>query len=385
MYKNGRIRYYSSNFVIFCLGICFVFYITLYKNVFSFDKSYLLDISVHVGERSARQQPPPRRKLILLFTPFFGAEWRDHSTLGPSSTYFLEGRQTFKDCEVSSCAVTYNKEKIMEADAVGFHARDMPSILPAQRTSKQIWFYFVLENPSNVFINDDGYANVFNWTMSYSRNSEIYTPYGKYILSSKIPNNGFDSFDLATRDKKVAWLVSNCYATERREYVEELKEYIDISVYGLCGDKRSCPARRHSSVCNALLRRHKFYLAFENGNCPEYITEKYWVNAIDNNILPVVMGGADYKALAIPNSYINVEDFESPKKLAEYLLYLDRNDTAYKEYFTWKRFYQHVPPKFACTLCKQLHNKSLLASPRMYKNMKMFWDAASCRKLNLLQ
>ncbi|KAK2563758.1 Glycoprotein 3-alpha-L-fucosyltransferase A [Acropora cervicornis] len=233
MYKNGRIRYYSSKFVIFCLGICFVFYITLYKNVFSFDKSYFLDISV--GERSARQQPP-RRKLILLFTPFFGAKWRDHSTLGPSSTYFLEGRQTLKDCEVSSCAVTYNKEKIMEADAVGFHARDMPSILPAKRTSKQIWFYFVLENPLNVFINDEGYANVFNWTMSYSRNSEIYTPYGKYILSSKIPNNGFDSFDLATKDKKVAWLVSNCYATERREYVEELKEYIDISVYGLCGN-----------------------------------------------------------------------------------------------------------------------------------------------------
>ena len=184
MYKNGRIRYYLSNFVIFCVGICFVFYISLYKNVFS------LDISV--GERSARQQPP-RRKLILLFTPFFGEEWRDHSTLGPSSTYFLEGRQTFKDCEVSSCAVTYNKERIKEADAVGFHARDMPSILPAQRTSKQIWFYFVLENPLNVFINDDGYANVFNWTMSYSRNSEIYTPYGKYILSSKIPS----TFDLA--------------------------------------------------------------------------------------------------------------------------------------------------------------------------------------------
>ena len=96
------------------------------------------------------------------------------------------------------------------------------------------------------------------------------------------------------------------------------------------------------------------------------------MNAIDNNILPVVMGGADYKALAIPNSYINVEDFDSPKKLAEYLLYLDRNDTAYEEYFRWKRFYQHVPPKFACSLCKQLRNKSLLASPRMYKNMKMF-------------
>ncbi len=37
------------------------------------------------------------------------------------------------------------------------------------------------------------------------------------------------------------------------------------------------------------------------------------------------MGGLDYKARTPPHSVINVKDFQSPKDLSEYLLYLDKN------------------------------------------------------------
>jgi hypothetical protein len=36
-------------------------------------------------------------------------------------------------------------------------------------------------------------------------------------------------------------------------------------------------------------------------------------------------------------SAIYAYDFPSAKELAAYLLYLDKNDTAYQEYLTWKR------------------------------------------------
>lgn len=55
-----------------------------------------------------------------------------------------------------------------------------------------------------------------------------------------------------------------------------------------------------------MLRRYKFYLVFENGNCFEYIIEKYWENFIDNNIVLVVMGGVDYKVFVILNLFIDV-------------------------------------------------------------------------------
>ena len=52
------------------------------------------------------------------------------------------------------------------------------------------------------------------------------------------------------------------------------------------------------------------------------------------------MGGANYAKLAVPGSYINVMDFKTVKQLAEYLQYLDKNNTAYNEYFKWRQKYK---------------------------------------------
>ena len=51
------------------------------------------------------------------------------------------------------------------------------------------------------------------------------------------------------------------------------------------------------------------------------------------DVIPVVYG-MGYKNSNLPEkSYIDVFNFESIKHLAEYLKYLDGNDTAYNEYF----------------------------------------------------
>lgn len=123
------------------------------------------------------------------------------------------------------------------------------------------------------------------------------------------------------------------------EYVVELKEYINIFIYGLCGDSKVCFLKCCLVVCNLLLRWYKFYLVFENGNCEEYIMEKYWENVIGNDIVFIVMGGVDYKKFVIFNFYIDVEDFVFFKYFVEYLFYFDVNDIVYKEYFVWKRLY----------------------------------------------
>ena len=51
------------------------------------------------------------------------------------------------------------------------------------------------------------------------------------------------------------------------------------------------------------------------------------------SVIPVVYGAAAYSQIAPPHSFIDVLDFESPKKIADYLQYLDQNDTAFNEYF----------------------------------------------------
>ena len=58
---------------------------------------------------------------------------------------------------------------------------------------------------------------------------------------------------------------------------------------------------------------YKFYLAFENSDCEDYITEKFWRTLNKTLSIPIVMGKGNYKALAPPNSYIHVDDFTSPE------------------------------------------------------------------------
>ena len=57
---------------------------------------------------------------------------------------------------------------------------------------------------------------------------------------------------------------------------------------------------------------------------------------LTTNVVPVIYVPEGVERFLPPKSYINVRDFKSAKHLAEYLLYLDKNDTAYRSYFEWK-------------------------------------------------
>lgn len=64
---------------------------------------------------------------------------------------------------------------------------------------------------------------------------------------------------------------------------------------------------------HTLFNQYKFYLAFENSiHCKDYISEKFWRNAIFSGSVPVVFGPhkEDVAALAPPNSFIHTDDFE---------------------------------------------------------------------------
>lgn len=117
-----------------------------------------------------------------------------------------------------------------------------------------------------------------------------------------------------------------------------------------------------------MISNYKFYFSFENSNCREYITEKFW-GALLRRQVPVVFGGAsaaDYKNIAPPHSFIHVNDFKDTKHLVDYLYYLARNETAYNEYLDWTTemdIYTDlwVRRNWWCDLCEALHDESRLA------------------------
>jgi hypothetical protein len=128
-----------------------------------------------------------------------------------------------------------------------------------------------------------GFINVrsINWTATYRRDSDIVAPYAKWVYyDPTVTALPVTRNHAANKTKMVAWFVSNCHARNNRlQYVKELARHVGVDIYGACGNYK-CP-RNNAKMCFDLLNaRYKFYLAFENSNCVDYITEKLFVNGL---------------------------------------------------------------------------------------------------------
>ena len=139
------------------------------------------------------------------------------------------------------------------------------------------------------------------------------------------------------------------------------------------------------------VEKMKFYLSFENAfHCNDYISEKFWQNALGSNLVPIVYGPHidDVRAVAPPNSFIHAELFESPAALVEYIDYLDSNDTAYFQYHEWRTLYpeDHLPrdkwenisenfeeDRVFCELCRLIRNKRKENIHQHYQSVMKFW------------
>ena len=218
------------------------------------------------------------------------------------------------------------------------------------RRSDQAYVLWHRETPAKTYHLKSGmvgrFDTMFNYTLSYRRDADIHWYLGNTDFALRSlpvafhdkPRNFVDKI-LRSKRQLAVWVVSNCNDTKgavaRMEYAQELvKSGLNLSKFGKCFDKLA-PRKNFSNF----LLPYKFYLAFENSwHCKDYFTEKFWRNGLMSNVVPILWGPSkeDVKAVAPPYSYIHSEDFKTPRDLVKYLNYLDRNDTAYREYFNWR-------------------------------------------------
>ncbi|KAK6032795.1 fucosyl transferase [Ostertagia ostertagi] len=244
---------------------------------------------------------------------------------------------------------------------------------PSPRPHNQLWVIRLLESPENTH-SLKAYDNQVNVTISYRRDSDLPIAYGQYE-AFLTPQKSTSAVDFTGKTRMVCWIVSNCFTNNHRmEYARRLSQYIQVDIFGACGKRSLNKVEAHRTI----RENYKFYLAFENSNCHQYITEKFWINALRNDAIPIVMGApkADYIKVAPPNSFIHVDDY-TPEQLSRYLLYLDRNRTAYNEYFVWKKYGRVVHSDFYCRLC------AFVQSPptKTYSSLDEWWqDSEDCEK-----
>ncbi|GLV43736.1 alpha13-fucosyltransferase C [Carabus blaptoides fortunei] len=311
-----------------------------------------------------------KNKTILYWDTFHGAK-----DMGIGLGY-----QIFANCSIRSCIVTDNRTflPVDRFDAIIFHGARYSlkqNGKPKNRTIDQKYIFYSLESYYNTDFDSWTNFNFYNWTMTFRRDSDIQSPYG--VITKKLTDYTIPSMEtINNKTKKVAWFVSNCRTTgskRRLRYGRELQKHIPVDIYGTCGNLKCTDAVQCYQMLNA---NYKFYLAFENSFCEDYVTEKLF-NILRYNVVPVVLSFADYNTIAPPYSVINTNSFMNPKHLAEYLWYLDRNYTEYVKYFEWKKEYivENSTQYVLCQLCEKLH-KPLTYS--WYKNVKQWYYGYSC-------
>lgn len=281
-----------------------------------------------------------RKPIILLWTMPFGARF----TIAKCSE--LMG--------IPDCDITADRSWYQKADAVIVHHRDVcssPRKLPQEpRPLFQRWIWFNMESPThspNLIFMD----NRFNLTMSYRRDSDIFSPYGWLEVLNQHQN-----ITIPSKSKLLAWAVSNWNPNYRRvKYYNELKKYIQVDVYG-----RNHMPLPHDKLLSTL-SQYKFYLAFENSLHEDYITEKLWKNSFLAETVPIVCGPPRkvYERHVPPDSFIHIDDFSTAEELANFLHELDKNTTRYQSYFQWRSWLKPIGDivwnHHFCKACQYLH------------------------------
>ena len=222
-----------------------------------------------------------KKKIILAWNKF-------HSYL-----YDYEGENRFKrnGCPVTNCELTHNNTRVYEADYVVVHMRTaFDTNIPKKRPSFQQWIFLQYESPLHKEGNYSAFKGVFNLTSTYKTQSDFFDFYSRkyYMRWVEKINKKLNFYD---ENKKFASaLISNSGDKAKRvEYIEEMKKHVNVEIFG----KHGTPCPKSGDCRDHVLDNFKFFLAFENSFCEEYISEKFFLT-LHKNIIPVVRGGGNY-------------------------------------------------------------------------------------------
>ena len=306
-----------------------------------------------------------KEKLILFYNPSNYQIVRNLTNI----TY------TFDSCQYKNCKMSFNPNEAKVSDAVIFHwFKQLKHYPNYTRPRNQVWI-FIQHEPTRQYVRNStvwpfwapGMRNNFNWTMTYSRYSDIQLPYGMMKLkpSSSKPRDYLAIAKSKTRD--AVWIVSKCPTSGRREeYLNILKKYIDVDVLGACGRNWSCGVRSNHPLNNCfdiLNTTYRYYLAFENDLCDDYVSEKFYEN-YEYDLLMVSRAGHPNRRpveYIDKDAYIDTKDFKNPHELGKYMQSLSKNVTRYAEMLATKDnygvvTYQELFLKSVCNICERLNN-----------------------------
>lgn len=295
----------------------------------------------------------------------------------------------YTNCEYKNCIITYNRSKLLTADALVFYVGIRkerlglePPIQPEMRHPDQAWIFSSNEPPEHFYNMDfraKSWQNTMNWSMLYRFDSDIPNPYGFLLRQHNPEKRDYEAiFNAKTRN--ALWMVSHCHvSSERRLYVNSMiKNGFSVDILGGCGPDGN---RISNEDLERIIPTYRYYLAFENSFCHDYISEKYFAN-YNLSWIVVVRGGADYGNLLPENTYVNTADFSNVSSLTDHLIQLGNDREKYINMLREKDRYASIrwPANWNCEICRRLNNISKYRN--VYGNIEEFLINNQCKRPN---
>ncbi|CAG5077064.1 Oidioi.mRNA.OKI2018_I69.PAR.g8623.t1.cds [Oikopleura dioica] len=272
------------------------------------------------------------------------------------------------------------------------------------RNSSQYWVFVNYESgiknidsQQNLQSFTQEFDSSFNITYSYKRDSDIVRGYGSIQKTMRMYFDEVSGKELLSNEQMMEKILK--LKNHEKEGLKDFHTEAGLKLHGegACFEnqtKRSFGNMAKSLKYNSdsedtVIQHMKFYLSFENAyHCTDYISEKFWRNALGALAVPVVFGPHydDVKQIAPPNSFIHAEQFEEAADLVFYLDYLDKNDNAYMEYHDWRSLRpERIKPLHEshftlsrdeydyCRICRLIRAKRAAKINRWYQSVMRFW------------
>ena len=254
----------------------------------------------------------------------------------------------------STCYTTKDRKHMTDKRTRGFYfyGSDVdPRDLPLPRKATHEWALLHEESPMNNYMLSHGtMIKLFNHTATFKRESDFplttqHIPDDLLYLTGRLAiptdlKNIYRKEGLAP----IVYVQSHCdIASDRDRYIKQLMKYIQVDSYGKCLSNKAIPADMSDPVESmeaenflSFISKYKFQLSFENAICNDYMTEKLF-RPLHIGSVPIYKGSPKVKDwMPTERAIILIDDFDSPKALAEYITHLDNTDIEYDKYLEFK-------------------------------------------------
>ncbi len=239
-------------------------------------------------------------------------------------------------CSIPCQVLVPSQQQDEELDAMVLHSGKDEN--PSLSNQKDVLFVKMRNEPELLFATRCSQKNVpcqTDITVSYRQESTIWSTY-MYTPPIVTP---YEEMSSHTNGSACSF-ISNC-VSHRFYFVQRMMDVIPVLNYGVCLHNAETTLDKMST----LNKECKFSLAFENTMQKDYVTEKYWQHYMvpqTRKSLIVYRGASLFLKQFwrdLPKkTYLDTNDFgDDPIKVAKYLQYLNQNETAFEEYFEWKK------------------------------------------------